>query len=259
MQANGHLLPAKEAPNHSSIRTGDGRGTGEKAKPSNRVRLNGNIARRKPGKPIREYWDVDLPGFGLRVNPGGTRTRFVLFRQRGKLRRVSLGTSRDISPAMARRLARAKLAEVALVGLPTRQKARASQKGDAPLLREYAERFWADYARHWKPPTRKRNESAIFKEFLRAFGNRRIDDLAKGDTLFWRDSFAERPGVFNRTLPVFSVMMCYAERFGLRPRGSNPCKGTPRYKRKPMERFLASHEYAGLATALSDYEAEQPL
>jgi hypothetical protein len=101
MQANGHLLPAKEAPNHSLPRSGDGRGIGEKAKPSNRVRRNGNIARRKPGKRIREYWDIDLPGFGLRVNPGGRRTWFVLFRQRGKLRRVSLGTSRDILPATA--------------------------------------------------------------------------------------------------------------------------------------------------------------
>lgn len=259
MQSNGYLLPANGATNHAHARSGDGRGSDEKAKPTNRVRLNGNIVRRKPGKRIREYWDIDLPGFGLRVNPGGRRTWFVLFRQRGKLRRVSLGTSRDISPATARRLARAKLAEVALDGLPTRKKARVAQKSDAPLLRDYAERFWADYSRHWKPSTRKRNESAIFKEILGAFGDRRVDELAKGDILFWRDSFVERPGVFNRTLPVFSVMMGYAERLGLRPRGSNPCKGTPRYKRKPMERFLANHEYARLATALRDYEAEQPL
>lgn len=259
MHANGYLLPANGARNHAQARSSDGRRSGEKAKPSNRVWLNGNIVRRKPGKRIREYWDIDLPGFGLRVNPGGRRTGFVLFRQRGKLRRVSLGTPRDISPATARRLARAKLAEVALDGLPTRKKARAAQKSDAPLLRDYAERFWADYSRHWKPSTRKRNESAIFKEILGAFGNRRINDLAKGDILFWRDSFVERPGVFNRTLPVFSVMMGYAERLGLRARGSNPCKGTPRYKRKPMERFLANHEYARLATALRDYETEQPL
>ena len=259
MQENGYLLPVNGAPNHLQARSGDRRGSGEKAKPTNRVRLNGNIARRKPGKRIREYWDIDLPGFGLRVNPGGRRTWFVLFRQRGKLRRVSLGTLKDITPARARRLARAKLAEVALDGLPTRKKARTAQESLAPLLRDYAERFWADYSRHWKPSTRKRNESAIFKEILSAFGDRRIDELAKGDILFWRDSFVERPGVFNRTLPVFSVMMSYAERLGLRPRGSNPCKGTPRYKRKTMERFLDNYEYARLATSLRDYEAEQPL
>lgn len=105
MQANGYLLPAKESTNHPPAQSGAGRGSDEKAKPSNRVRLNGNIVRRKPGKRIREYWDIDLPGFGLRVNPGGRRTWFVLFRQRGKLRRVSLGTSRDISPATAQRCA----------------------------------------------------------------------------------------------------------------------------------------------------------
>jgi hypothetical protein len=195
MQANGYLLPEEEAPNHSSAPSGEGRGCGDKVKPSNRLRLNGNIARRKPGKRIQEYWDIDLPGFGLRVNPGGRRTWFVLFRQRGKLRRVSLGTSRDISAATARRLARAKLAEVALDGLPTRKKSRAAQKSYAPLLRDYAERFWADYSRHWKPSTCKQNEAAIFKEILGAFGDRRIDDLAKGDILFWRDSFVERSGV----------------------------------------------------------------
>ena len=193
MQANGYLLPANENPNHSLNRSGDGRGSGAKAKPSNRVRLNGNIVRRKPGKRIREYWDIDLPGFGLRVNPGGRRTWFVLFRQRGKLRRVSLGTSRDISPATARRLARAKLAEVALDGLPTRKKARAAQKRDAPLLRDYAERFWADYARHWKPSTRKRNESAIFKEILGAFGDRRIDDLRRATFSFGATALSNAP------------------------------------------------------------------
>ena len=57
------------------------------------------------------------------------------------------------------------------------QKARAAQKSDAPLLRDYAVRFWADYARHWKPSTRNRNEKAIFKEILGAFGERRIDAL----------------------------------------------------------------------------------
>lgn len=84
-------------------------------------------------------------------------------------------------------------------------------RGDAHLLRDYAERFWADYSPYWKPLTRKCNESAIFKKLIGAFGDQRIDDLAKGDILFWRDSFVERPGLFNRTSPIFSVMMGYAD------------------------------------------------
>ena len=54
-------------------------------------------------------------------------------------------------------------------------------------------------------------------------------------------------------------MMGYAERFGLRPHGFNPWTGSPRHKLKPMGRFLLPPEYSRLATALRDYNAEQPL
>lgn len=118
-------------------------------------------------------------------------------------------------------------------------------KGDAHLLRDYAGCFWADYSPHWKPSTRKCNESSIFKKLLGPFGDQRIDDLAKGDILFWRDSFVERPGLFNRTLPVFSVMVGYAERLGLRPRGPNPCKGTSRHKPSLSSRFCRHKSVRG--------------
>ncbi len=46
MQANGDLLPAEETLNQLPARYNEGRGSGEKAKPTNRVRLTGNIVRR---------------------------------------------------------------------------------------------------------------------------------------------------------------------------------------------------------------------
>ena len=69
MQANGYSLPANEAPNRSLTRSGKGRGSGEKAKPSNRVRLNGNIVRRNPGKRIA----LSQGGGGARSYFSGTR------------------------------------------------------------------------------------------------------------------------------------------------------------------------------------------
>lgn len=257
MGANGHVLPEKSSQNHLSSEASDGReGKGETS--ARKVRLNGNIARRKPGKEMIEYWDKDLPGFGLRVHPSGRRTWFVLFRQRRKQRRVSLGTSRQITAREARRLARDKLIEVALDGLPTRKTSRSGSK-QVPLMRDYAERFWADYARHWKPSTRRGNRGSIKRHIIPAFGNRHVDEITKADVLFWRDGFAERTGTFNRTIPILSVMMTYAEKLGLRPRGSNPCRGTPRYKRKRMERFLSAREYGQLASALIDFEVQNPL
>ena len=242
MDTNGHVLPQISSPNHHlSAVPLEREGRGEKE--NRHVKLNGNIARRKAGKRVIEYWDNELPGFGLRVHPSGRRTWFVMFRQRGKQRRASLGTSRQVTAIEARRMARDKLAEVALDGLPTRKTSKASAKR-SPLMRDYAERFWTDYARHWKPSTRQRNRTGLDRDILPAFGDRRVGELVKADILFWRDGFAERTGIFNRTLPILSVMMSYAEKLGLRKHGSNPCKGTPRYKRKRMERFLSPREFA---------------
>ena len=257
MQANGYLSPKIFGPNHLQASDEEAREKGVESRTSKRVRLTGNIARRRPGKEMIEYWDDELPGFGLRVHPSGRRKWFVMFRQRGKHRRKSLGTSKQITASQARRLAREKLAEVALDGLPVQRTDKAGAK-QAPLMRDYAERFWADYARHWKPSTRTRNRGAIDRDILPAFGERRVDEVVKADILFWRDGFAERTGAFNRTLPVLSAMMSYTEKLGYRPRGSNPCKGTPRYKRKRMERFLSPREYAQLATALDVFEDEYP-
>lgn len=255
MDRNGHVLPQESSPNHAlSAVPREHKDRGEQS--IQHVRLNGNIVRRRPGKRMIEYWDSELPGFGLRVHPSGRRTWFVMFRQRGKQRRVSLGTSKQKTAIEARRLARDKLAEVALDGLPSRTTNRSRAK-QAPLMREYAERFWADYAHHWKPSTRKRNRTGIDRDILPTFGDRRVDEITKADIAFWRDGFAERTGAFNRTIPILSVMMGYAEKLGYRRRGSNPCRGTPRYKRKRMERFLSPREYGQLATALSHFETER--
>lgn len=256
MDRNGHVLPQEASSNHtlSAVpREREEKGEGS----IQHVRLNGNIARRRPSKRMIEYWDSQLPGFGLRVHPSGRRTWFVMFRQRGKQRRLSLGTTMQNTASEARRLARAKLAEVALDGLPSR-KTNKSRATEAPLMRAYAERFWVDYAHHWKPSTRRRNRTGIDRDILPTFGDRRVDAITKTDIAFWRDGFAERTGAFNRTIPILSVMMGYAEKLGYRRRGSNPCRGTPRYKRKRMERFLSAREYGQLATALNHFEAECP-
>lgn len=224
---------------------------------SEKVRLDGNIARRKIKGKEFFWWDTELPGFGLRVFAGGSRSWFVQFRQRGKQMRITLGRPPEVR-AEARTLARAQLAKVMLDGLPVAQKERRDCPG-AMLFRDFALRFWADYSRHWKPSTRKGNRARIFKDLTDIFGHLRVDAIRKADVLRWRDSWADRSGAFNRTIPIMSVMMGYAEQLGMRPRGSNPCRGTPRYKRKLVDRFLSAREFNRLAGTLRDFEKRNPI
>ena len=48
-------------------------------------------------------------------------------------------------------------------------------------------------------------------------------------------------------MPVLSVIMREAEAMGLRPEGSNPCRGIRRYRRKGRERFLSDAEIRRLS------------
>lgn len=225
---------------------------------SEKVRLDGNIARRKIKGKEFFWWDTELPGFGLRVFAGGSRSWFVQFRQRGKQMRITLGRPPEVRAEEARTLARAQLAKVMLDGLPVAQKAKRDNPG-ATLFRDFALRFWADYSRHWKPSTRKGNRARIFKDLTDIFGHQRVDAIRKADVLRWRDSWADRSGAFNRTIPIMSVMMGYAEQLSMRPRGSNPCRGTPRYKRKLVDRFLSAREFNRLAGSLREFKESQPI
>lgn len=211
--------------------------------------LSGNVARRALSAGI--IWDTNLPGFGLRVQPTGHKAWILKFRERGRQRFVTLGPTTTVPIDAARLQARAMLEQAALDGLPARRPTKAS-----PLFRDYAGEFWQDYSRHWKPSTQKGNARVPRRALLPRFGELEVNAISRSDVLRWRDDLADRQGSFNRALPLLANMLIYAEQLGYRCTGSNPCKGTPRYKRDLPDRFLSPGEYQRLARVLDDAEGE---
>lgn len=83
--------------------------------------------------------------------------------------------------------------------------------------------------------------------------------ITRADVVRWRDSCAGKCETgFNRAIPVLAAFCKYAEALHLRPKGSNPCRGMPRYKRQLHERYLSPLEYRRLGAALREAEAERP-
>ena len=245
---NGHLLaPEPERPENSDTETSDRRYD------SAHVFLNGNVARRRVASIPFVYWDIELKCFGLATRPSGVRTWFVMFRRHRKLVRKSLGRVGVVTAGVARRLARIELARATLDGLPV---VPSTEPRAAMLFRDFMPIFVADYGRHWKPSTLAGNAFCL-RHFIGIFGDMELRAIRRSDVLVWRDSWITRKGSFNRSIPVLSVMMSYAEQLGFRPAGSNPCRGTPRYKMGKMERFLSAAEYRRLASALADVEQER--
>ncbi len=221
------------------------------------VRLDGNFGRRQfpPAVTDRTFFDDELPGFSLRVRKaGGIGSWCVIISRRGKRVRVTLGRADVMSAVDARAAARKAIAATTLDGLP-----KPPPKPSRVTLESYADEFLRDYGRHWKPATRKTSGEILRRELLPAFGGYAVADIARTDVNRWRDSLAgPREAVFNRAVPVLSVMLQYAEQLGYRRKGSNPCRGIARYKRQLLERFLSPAEYRLLGRVLDAEESEHP-
>ncbi|MGF7152082.1 integrase [Sphingomonas zeicaulis] len=220
-----------------------------------RERLNGNVARRRFAT-TGFVWDNEVKGFGLRHTAAGAKRWIVQYRHRGKTRRESLGDAREMSPALARVAAKRLLAAAALDGLP--QPVLPSAAKPLVTFAEFVEEFWTDYAPHWKPSTQRSNRYTIEGRLKSIFGDKPVAQITRADVVSWRDSLVERSGVFNRSIPVLSIMLGYAEKLGYRPEGSNPCKGIARYKRPLKERYLTRREFQRLAAVLAQREGSIP-
>lgn len=225
-------------------------------KPGRRALLDGNFARRKHLLLEHEYciWDTQLPGFGLRVRPSGRTFWFARLRHRGRHRRVSLGCTDDVDAVLARTQARRLLAEAALDGLPKRAVVKST-----PLMADFVVTYWDDIARHWKKSTSTRNHNAWRLEIAPVFGEKRVADVLRPDVVRWRDAcIGPSEAKFNRALPVLASLLKYSEQLHLRRKGSNPCKGMPRYKRPPCERYLTPIEFRRVAQELKNDEQDYP-
>lgn len=255
----GHLCPknrAISAPCGVEIGGNDGHLVPKGSGSNFQALLDGNFVRRSFPLHDREYaiWDAELPGFGLRIRPSGRRSWFVRVRHRWNHQRITLGTTEELSAEEARAQARRLLAVAALDGLPERAVVKSS-----PTLSAFVEGYWGDLARLWKQSTTTRNWRAWTNAIAPEFGAMRVAEILPADVHRWRDSCAgTREGVFNRAIPVLAALLNYTEALRLRRKGSNPCRGIPRYRRTPIERYLTLAEYRRIGAALREEEPSYP-
>jgi integrase len=220
------------------------------------MRLTGHHARRKSPPSDVVYWDDEVPGFGLRLLSSGRKSWIVRYRDRQIRRYETIGCPPEMTITTARRIARQKVAETRLRGLPL-PPSRGVPEGET--FSEVAEELMVSLSRRWKPVTAKGARNDLRNRFVPFFGDIPIASIARSDVNRWRDSMASRSGSFNSCLPILSALMQEAEVFGYRRSGSNPCRGVARYKRKSKERFLSTAEYRQLAGVLEDAKGEMPV
>ena len=202
------------------------------------------IAALVPRETAYDIRDGKLRGFGVRVTPSGRKRFFVHCQHRGVRVWKIVGEAGAMDIAEARSLAETMLAAI-------RRGETVPPPPEEALFETVAETVFRQHERVWKPRTLYVNQGYLKKQILPYFAGRNIADINGREVRNWFASLAATPAAADRSMPILSVIMKEAERMGLRPEGSNPCRGIRRYRRKGRERFLSDDEIRRLSAILS--------
>ncbi len=207
----------------------------------------------QPGNKDIICWDAELSGFGVKITPKGRRVYFLYYRTTtGRERRPTIGRHGQVTCEEARRIAGDWQAVVRKGGDPggERQADRASES-----FAEFAERYMTDYASGKKKASTLATDGLNLKNhLLPALGRLKVGEISRADVVRLHQRMKATPGGANRTLDLLSHMLNVAERWGLRPDGSNPCRHVEKFKLRKRERFLSEAELGRLAAVLTDAE-----
>ena len=201
-------------------------------------------------------WDDSLPGFGLRVYPSGQCSYCIQYKMHGRTRRIALGRVEVLTPEQARRRAKELLSQAVLGADPASGRAR---ERNAPTVGELSKRFLTDYVEvSNKPRAVKESRRILGKYIVPRLGARKVKGLQRSDIEQFRNELRDTPFQANRALSALSKMLDLAESWGMRTKGTNPCRGVSRFPEPKRERFLSDAEFARLGRALSVVEQQSP-
>jgi integrase len=205
-----------------------------------------------------DYFDLTLPGFGLRVSapsarfPKGHRTWFVFYRSGGEQKRLKLGlwkpdrTGTDL--ADARTAAREALRAASKGRDPAQER---DERRRADTVRALSERYIREYAKPRKR-TWKADENILKRSVHPAIGSKKVTGVTRGDIRDMLRTIKERaPIQANRTLEVVRKMFNWAIGEEIGGVEYNPCDHIPKPSAEnKRDRVLSDDEIRSIWAAL---------
>jgi integrase len=209
-----------------------------------------NALKLAPGQADLIEFDDAIPGFGIRLREGGSRTWIFQYKLGPKQRRLVLGKTSAVKAGAARDIASKLHAKVKLGGDPAAEKAISkTQAGDTfgKLVTQYLEfqkgnlreRSYEEVERHLESHSKP----------LHALPAITIDQRTIADRL---NAVAKASGTVaaNRTRASLSALFGWAMREGLA--ASNPAANTNKREEKSRDRILADVELRTIWQSLED-------
>lgn len=157
-----------------------------------------------------DVWDLDHPGFGIRVAAGGRKTWIVMYRHKGRLRRASIGTYPSVSLADARDEALQTMARVSKGHDPASER-RAAKAPARDTVASLAESYLTKHARQFKRSADE-DERILNVYVLPSWKHRSVKELTRRDVRAIVEDVADRgaPIMANRVLAIVRKMLNFA-------------------------------------------------
>lgn len=195
------------------------------------------LRKRKVAKRV-EYWDTEIPGFGVLMLPSGAKTFFLRYRWRGGQPRLKIGRYPAVTLERARQLATEALGKVARgVDPASDQIPRRDALTIRTLTKQYLDLHAIPTKRTWK-----QDERRIDRELVPAWGDAMASEITRQDVIALTDRIARRaPVEANRVRALVSRIYTWAVARGMLEH--NPVAGTMAPTReRPRERALTVAE-----------------
>lgn len=204
------------------------------------------------------FYDADLKGFGLKVQPSGARSWIVEYRPgisgRGTAkRRIVLGQPPLVSPEKARQLAKDILAEARVGADP------ASRRADdraAISVTAMVDAFMEQHVEARRKAGTADDYRAILDRLVKpTLGTAIAAKLTLAEIAKLHLSLKSTPYQANRMLAILGSAYAFAGRRGLVPKGTNPAREIEKYRETARERYLTADELARLGDAIRETES----
>lgn len=204
------------------------------------------------------FYDADLKGFGLKVQPSGARSWIVEYRPgisgRGTAkRRIVLGQPPLVSPEKARQLAKDILAEARVGADP------ASRRADdraAISVTAMVDAFMEQHVEARRKAGTADDYRAILDRLVKpTLGAAIAAKLTPAEVAKLHLSLKSTPYQANRMLAILGSAYAFAGRRGLVPKGTNPAREIEKYRETARERYLTADELARLGDAIREAES----
>jgi integrase len=207
----------------------------------------------------REYaiWDAQMPGFGVRVRPTGSKSYVVVYRAgtgRGApVRRYTIASVGKITPEDARTRAKSILGQVAHGHDPAGEKT--AERG-ALTISELADRFMAEHVEEKRKPGTAAFYRHVLNKIKSELGATKADKLTRASVARLHSKLRKTPFQANRVLAAIGSMYGFAERVGVVSESMNPARRIEKFKEHRRERFLTGEELQRLGLAIREAETK---